>query len=291
MPVFRFPTRWPFLALFLSMLPACAFPLPDGAAGARALPGVLIQIETVPSTLIQSEDDRLVEARLGLYRLRLPLKYFRYQIEPDAGRRFELAMWLPEYRPVLMDPSVGSATQAAKLDIQVLLAEGVESVDLLSLWMRQEPLGPSPDPLGGEQPRIRGKPVYGLSAFYVDTDLLVEQARARGEKDVSAETVASGRHVDRYLGNAVTDGQVPTYIECTTRALDDGIHVVNAQLRRSATANSDLLAVCDHNFMLDNTGIVGSMHYSRAYLAQWREIEVHVSNQLRQAMVADSHAP
>ena len=291
MPVSPLPTTWFSLALLLSMLPACASPLSDGPAGARAVPGALIQVETVPSSLIQSEDDRLVEARLGLYRLRLPLKYFRYQIEPGAGRRFELAMWLPEYRPVLMDPPVGSATQAAKLDIQVFLVEGVQSVDLLSLWMGQEPIGKSPDPLGGEHPRIRGEPVHGLSAFYVDTDVLVKQARARGEKNVSAETVASGRHVDRYLGNAVTDLKVPTYIECTTRALDDGMHIVDGQLRRNATANSDLLAVCDHSFMLDNTGIAVSMHYSRAYLSQWREIEVHVSNQLRQAIVAGSLSP
>lgn len=281
MPVLPISMRLLFLSLLLSVLPACASSSPDRAAVAQAVPGVLIH----------SEDDELVEARLGPHRLRLPLKYFRYQIEPTGDRRFELAMWLPEYRPVFMDSPIGSASQAEKLDIQVFLVEGVRLVDLLSLWMGQESLGPSPDPLEGEQPRIRGEAVHGLSAFYVDTDLLIKQARALGEKGVSAETVASGRHVDRYLSSALDDRHVPTYIECTTRALNDGIQTINGQLRRKGTANTDLLAVCDHNFTIDNTGIAVSMHYSRAYLSQWREIEVHVSNQLRQAMVANSSVP
>lgn len=271
-----------WLAMALGVLPAaCASSQPEVAHGVEAA------VPVVP----QGAADEQVEARLGGHRFLLPRHYFRNQIEPQSGRRFALTMWLPDDRPVTVAPSVGSVEHAAKLDIQVRLIDGIPAANLLSFWMRQDPPGPSPDPLAGTLPRVRGEPIHGLRPYYVDIDALIWQAQARGDTAASAPSVVKFGDADRYLGTADADRPVPTYLECTPRALDDGVSIVDGHLQRHGAANIDVLAMCDHSFLLNGADIAVSMHYSRLYLPQWREIETRVAERLRQAMAAAASSP
>lgn len=270
-----------WLAMAMGMLPAaCASSQPEGAQGVEAT-----------AVVAQGDADEQIEARLGGHRFRLPRQFFRHQLEPQSGRRFELAMWLPDDQPVTVAPAVGSVELAAKLDIQVRLIDGIPAANLLSFWMRQEPPGPSPDPLAGALPRLRGEAVHGLYPYYVDIDTLIGQAQARSETAASAASVVKFGDADRYLGTADATRPVPTYIECTPRALDDGVSLVGGQLQRSGTGNIDVLAMCDHSFLLDSAEIMVTMHYSRLYLPQWHEIETRVADRLRRAMAAANSSP
>ena len=247
--------RWIALAMLVSLLTsACASP--------RSPPA------RIASELSRGDDDR-IEVRLGPHRLRLPIGSFRYGIVPQSDRRFELALRLPDYAPMTGDPAPGDIDQAARLDIDVVHIDGIPATHMLSYWLREEPPDASPDPLGGDLPRVRGPPEHGLQVFR----LAAPAESLRGDPR------------DRLLAMPDT-GTPAAYIECTPRDLDDGVTLVDGRPVRRASAGDGLLAVCDHAFMLDDTGIAVYLHYARAYLPQWRAIQAHVAGRLRRAMTA-----
>lgn len=246
-----------FRCIGLAMLFAV---LPAACASSRPEP-VHVASETG-----HGEDDP-IEVRLGPHRLRLARELFRYGLEPESHRRFELALWLPGDDPMKAEAAMGDLAQAAKLEVDVLHLDGLSEAHLVSFWLREEPPGPSPDPLGGVTPRTRGAPIHGLQPYYLNTGVA-----PRG--DVR----------DRYLGEE-PGRAVPAYIECTPRAIDDGVFFAAGRPQRRAGAYAEVLAVCDHHFAIEGTGIAVSMRYARAALPEWRDIESRVSRLLRRAMV------
>lgn len=207
----------------------------------------------------------MAEARLGSYPFRMPVEMFRYGIAPQGERRFEMMLRLPEQSPMAVEPGPGSVEQAMLLSVEVVRVDGVPVTHMLSFWLRETPPDASPDPLGGDAPRMAGEPVHGLRAFPVTDD---------------ASTRRDAR--DRFLGPD-TQRPVPSFIECTPRAQADGVVLVDG--RAVKQAEGGIIATCDHAFLLEDDLAV-HLRYARVHLPQWRGIESRIATRLREAMTA-----
>ena len=206
----------------------------------------------------------MAEARLGPYRFRMPVEMFRYGIAPQGERRFEMMLRLPEQSPVAVESGPGSVEQAMLLSVEVVRVDGVPVSHMLSFWLRETPPDASPDPLGGDVPRVVGAAVHGLRAFPV------------------AENASTRRDArDRFLGPD-TQRPVPSVIECTPRVQPDGVALVDG--RAVKQGDSGMIATCDHAFLLEDDLAV-HLRYARVHLPQWRGIESRIAARLREAMV------
>ena len=207
----------------------------------------------------------MAEARLGPHRFRMPVEMFRYGIAPQGERRFEMMLRLPEQSPIAVEPGSGSVEQAMLLSVEVVRIDGVPVSHMLSFWLRETPPDASPDPLGGDVPRVAGAAVHGLRAFPV-ADGVPQRNDTR----------------DRFLG-PVTQRPVPSVIECTPRAQPDGVALVDGRAMKQG--DSGVIATCDHAFLLEDDLAV-HLRYARVHLPQWRGIESRIAARLREAMAA-----
>jgi hypothetical protein len=232
-------------------------------------------VVSAPTPAVVAYGEEIVEARLGPHVLRIPRKYFRYQLDPGSDQRFELAIRLPDAEPVPRGQESNDLAGAAISEVVVIYRADTTPPQLFSEWLGQATGESTPDPFAGDKPRVRGEPVWGLTPFYLDFESLRKQVEARGQK---ADTVASPYRVynlDRYLAYGA-NGAVSALIECTSKSLDDGVEAVDGVLRRSRTGNTDTLAECDHGFVIAEIDATVNIHYPRAYLPDWRRIEVVV---------------
>jgi hypothetical protein len=235
------------LALLVALLPAaCASSRPEVAAQAP-------------------REAEMAEARLGAHRFRLPVDVFRYGLAPQGDRRFELALHLPDYAPLAVEPAPGSVEQAMSLAVEVVHIDDIPAGHMLSFWLGESPPDASPDPASGEVPRTAGAPVHGLRTYFLAAD-----APARGDPR------------DRYVGEAA-NRPAPSFIQCTRRSRADGVILIDGRPLRSGDV--DAIAICDHAFLLD-ADIAVYMRYARVHLPQWRQIESRIADRLRQAMAA-----
>lgn len=224
-----------------------------------------------PSEATQAvQQAEMAEARLGAHRFRMPVEMFRYGIAPEGGRRFEMMLRLPEQSPVTVEPAPGSVEQAMLLSVEVVRIDGVPVPHMLSFWLRETPPDVSPDPLGGDLPRVAGDSVHGLRAFPVAED---------------ASTHSDAR--DRFLGPE-TQRPVPSLIECTPRAQPDGVALVDGRAVKQGDGGA--IATCEHAFLFEDD-IAVHLRYARVHLPQWRGIESRLAARLREAMAAANAAP
>jgi hypothetical protein len=239
MPLFPIPPRSLVLALLFSVLPGCASPSLDGTTDEQ----------TAPDVPVRSEDDELVEARLGPHRFAFARSYLRFGMAPGNDTTIELVMTMPDLAPMKREPPSGSLEGAEKVEVWVRALDEAAMGRVFSDWMRLEHSDPKPDPLSDDKPRIKGDAVSGLMPFYLDLAALRRQAEARGEKP---DTVASPHRVynrDWYLAYDA-DGTMVSFIECTPKILDDGLALFDGHLHRGDAGNTDVVAECDHKFLI-----------------------------------------
>ena len=124
MPVPPISIRLLFLSLLLSVLPACASSSSDRAAVAQTVYGVLIH----------SEDDELVEARLGPHRFAFARSYLRLGMAPLNDTTIELVMTMPDLTPLKREPPSVSLEGPERVDVWIrALDEAVMGRDVLRL--------------------------------------------------------------------------------------------------------------------------------------------------------------
>lgn len=262
------------LALLLSVLPACASSSADRAVVAQAMPGMLIH----------NDDDELVDARLGPHRLAFARSYLLFGMTPLNDTTIELVMTMPDLTPLKREPPSGSLEGAERVGVWIRALDDAAMSRVFSDWMGLEYSNAKPDPLSDDKPRIKGDAVSGLMPFYLDLEALRRQAEARGQKP---DTVASPHRVynrDWYLAYDA-DGTMVNFIECTPKALDDGLEQVDGHLRRRDDGNTDVLAECNHKFVISELNASVNVSYARVFLPEWRRIEDSVKRTIKQSRI------
>ena len=265
-------------ALWLALLvvvacTACACSQPDEAP-ARAAGGY-------------GTGDERVEVKLGPHRLAFAASYLRFGMAPASDTTIELVMAMPDLAPLQHEPPMGSLAGAEKVEVWVHALDEASMRRVFSDWMDLQHSDAKPDPLSGDKPRIKGDAVSGLVPFYLDLAALRRQAEARGEKP---DTVASPHRVynrDWYLAYDA-EGTPVSFIECTPKVLDDGLEQADGRLRRRDAGNTDVVADCNHKFVIANLNASVSVAYARAFLPEWRRIEDSVRQTIEQARTRSS---
>ena len=87
-------------------------------------------------------------------------------------------------------------------------------------------------------------------------------------------------NLDWYLAYDANDTMV-SFIECTPKMLDDGLEVFDGRLRRRDTGNTDVLAECNHKFVISELNASVNVSYARAFLPEWRRIEDSVKRTIK----------
>jgi hypothetical protein len=248
------------------------------------------QPEAAPAVRAAGSDgatDERVDVRLGPHLLAFAASYLRFGMAPDNDTTIELVMTMPDLAPLQREPPMGSLEGAEKVEVWVHALDEASMRRVFSDWMDLKDSDAKPDPLSGEQPRIKGDTVSGLVPFYLDLAALRRQAEARGEKP---DTVASPHRVynrDWYLAYAA-DGMPASFIECTPTALQDGLEQADGRLRRRDAGNTDVVADCNHKFAIGDLNASVSVAYARAFLPEWRRIEDSVRRTIEQARIRSS---
>lgn len=266
-------TRW--LALFVTAAcTACASSQPEAAPGARAAGD-------------HGATDERIDVRLGPHRLAFAASYLRFGMAPDNDTTIELVMTMPDLAPLQREPPMGSLEGAEKVEVWVHAQDDASMRRVFSDWMDLKGSDAKPDPLSGDQPRIKGDTVSGLVPFYLDLAALRRQAEARGEKPDTVANPHRAYNRDWYLAYDA-EGTPVSFIECTPKALDDGLERTDGRLRRRDAGNTDVVADCNHKFAIANLNASVSVAYARAFLSEWRRIEDSVRRTIEQARIRSS---
>ncbi len=270
------PMRSLFLALLFCVLPsACATSPPEAVRAAHAVAG---------APFSNDADDELVESRLGPHRFTFARSYLRLGMAPLNDTTIELVMTMPALAPLIREPLSGSLEGAQRVDVWIRALDEAAMARVFSDWMGLEYSKAKPAPLSDDKPRIKGDAVSGLMPFYLDFMALRRQAEARGLKP---DTVASPHRVynrDWYLAYDANDTMV-SFIECTPRTLDDGLEQIDGHLRRRNDGNTDVLAGCNHKFVISELNASVNVSYARVFLPEWRRIEDSVKRIIKQSRI------
>jgi hypothetical protein len=229
-------------------------------------------------------DQARVAVTLGPHRLYLARQWLRDGHVPDGGWRVELALWLPDFSPVFLDPPVASVFQAAMLEMVVDARDADVSPDVFARWSPELPLAAAVARVD-EAPRHPPQPVFGLQRYALDLDALRREAEARGER---VDRVASPYAINNQDVFIATDarGDLQRWIECTPHAVNDGLVVEDGLpvVRPGPAVNSQVMATCMHTFLVMPQNLRVTMSYARAYLSDWQRMETVVRQRLADAM-------
>lgn len=219
-------------------------------------------------------NDRLVEARLGPHRFRIPANYFRDQIGPDFQGNFSLLVQWPDLQP--LPPGKRSGQDMETFDRQITIAP--RYVDRVPIETRLErmtvPIA-EPGALEYGDPRERLDLMQalperdGFVPYVVDMDRLEEYAHRYREAIGVSTNTAPETYKDWFVRRD-SGGELLTLIRCD----------------HEPGAGSDERPQCTHDLTIPELRIAVSIGYPREFLAGWRKIEERARTLLAQYRVA-----
>lgn len=244
-----------------------------------------VAAQALPSFATAKDPGDPIEVTLGSHRATIPEHYFRHRTRPDSKTRIELEMQWPKMTPAPWPgPGIHGLDGADIIDITAITTEDIKAETLATI--RQEQLRRIEDAQSPDAgPRDQGAVLFGLTPFYLDFERLRQAVAAKGQNPNVAANPLRIYNRDWYFAPRTRE-EPPTFIRCTPRVLNDGVHVVNGRLARSGEHNVDVLATCSHAFEIPKARSIVYLNYPRALLSEWQAFE----NQARRLLLGEINA-
>ncbi|MFC3716328.1 hypothetical protein ACFONC_09195 [Luteimonas soli] len=230
-------------------------------------------------------NDRPVEARLGPHRYLIPANYFRDQIGPDFQGNFSLLVQWPDLQP--LPPGERSKQDMETFAKQITISpDYIDRVPMEGLLEKSiHHYGPEGTPehhhpserleLRDEEPKE-----FGLSPYRVNSDKFAAYLKEWEQEYGYQSHARLEDQKDWYLDRG-TDGRLTTVIKCDSRLQPDGISIEGDRLTREEGRSSG----CTHYFLMPDEKISFSAFYVRAFLKDWKRIEIRSRELLKQYRV------
>ncbi|KAF1003437.1 MAG: hypothetical protein GAK28_04723 [Luteibacter sp.] len=281
------PFPKPLVSLLTSLLAACSTPTSEAVDGKG----------TTSDTSIKGCNSQhnvgsvqYVDACLGPHRFRLPRNLYEWQTGQDLvgiGIGVGLNVQWPSLEPLPQGQDYHDNNEtfisSIALDIQYL---GPHSDSNHGIILRKsiEPF-PSDDPERWNNPddnlhlRIKGAPVYDLTPYYADFNLIeLYYKNLYGEL-----TKATDPDVHRDWFIRMTDDDLPsTVIICESHRMPDGAAI---EQNRIVDKAGDFRSSCTHKFIVTKYSVIVYAHYLRIMMHDWERIEARVRSLLESSEV------
>lgn len=218
-----------------------------------------------------------VEAEIGPHRFAFPANYYDDQIGPAIGGGVGLTLMWPTMAPALPGSRVGRAME----DNYRSVVASVDYVDKLPPSELLERLTTTDDsleensldrldPLRRLDQRIAGENTMGLTPYLIDEGKIPAFAEAFKRKTGMTYRGDSLNSEDWYIARS-DDGNIESFIKCDSRKrVGDGLRVDGDRLVSLQTGR---IAKCTHYFVDLQDRLAIRMTYSRAVLADWKDME------------------
>ena len=272
------PFPKPLASLLASLLAACSAPTPDVADGKR--PKATLANKGCNSIHdIGSPPTRYVDACLGPHRFRLPQNLYSWQAGQDlVGTSVGLNVQWPSLEPLPLGEDYHDDNHTFMSNINIdIHYEGHRTYKAFGPMMRRaiEPLIPG-DPSRKGNPdenielRIKGDPVYGLTPYYADFDLIEPYYKKLYGEDTKA--IRPSIHHEWFI-HTNEDGIPSTIIICDSRKIPDGTTI---EKDRIVDLPTDRRAQCSHRFVIPEYGVIVYVDYLRVVMHDWQRIESRI---------------
>jgi hypothetical protein len=229
--------------------------------------------------------DKLVEARLGPTTYAFPMNLYSRQVGQDARGGVSLTVRWPSLEAFPPGATNDSAFKDAYMDESIdIIPDYVSKVPIESLPLKYTDASwedPS-QPLVHLGQRVKGEPTSGLVPFYADLDKVADYFKSKGYPS-SRERILEVSN-DWYLGydNA---GAVSTLIQCDNHLIA-GASLVDGKLEK--TPVGEPRGMCWHRFTVNDKKLVVRVTYPRAYMKDWKRIELRVRQLIDDAAMKGS---
>lgn len=231
--------------------------------------------------------DAPVDVKLGPNTFRIPANYLDSQIAPWPGEGVSLVIEWPDMTPSAPGARANPRTNDFRKEISVLInyIDRAPIERMLERYSSNDSITEDGSVEEGD-PRDRldlrrAEPeVMGLTPYAIDESEMAAYARkyedAYGKTPVRNPAFEGDWYVSR--GD---DGELTTFIKCDSKQFrQDGVRVVGNEL---IDEPGDTAASCIHYFVDVDSKLSISMDYKRAFLQDWKRIEVAVREVLKRS--------
>lgn len=214
------------------------------------------------------------EARLGRHVLSFPANYFVNQTGPDFQGAVTLRLQWPAMEPYAPGAAATSDATVRMRDVMVALDVLPESAlpDVLVRQVTRQPHEDPDDPRNDLSTRVATPFPDGVTGYSVDPVLMRRFAELEGPNMADQIMNPASPLNDDWFVVRDGAGTLSTVIKCdpkaTTEVDMDGLQPV---LRPGGR-----MSRCVHQFLVPELQLRIRMHYSRAYLPEWRWMESRV---------------